>query len=477
MVFKIEVIGLGAGGIDQLPLGIYRKLLAAERHVFTRTIDHPVIVPLQAEGVRFQSFDTIYEKETTFEAVYEQIIKKLIEESEQRSVIYAVPGHPMLAEYTVQRLLEEVPDRVEVVGGQSFLDDLFTSLKIDPIEGFQFVDATHVRREQLCYTQHLIFCQVYDRYVASEVKLMLLEDLPAHYEIIIVDAVGTDEEQVKTVPLEQLDRIVDVSNLMTVYVPPVPKEQLNHTFINLKNVIATLRGENGCPWDRKQTHETLRPYALEEVYELIDAINRKDDEGIVEELGDVLLQVMLHSQIGADNGYFTIDDVIRSITEKMIHRHPAVFSDEADVKTWDELKRAEKQETEATLLLESIIMESPALFVSHKIQARATKVGFDWDSVEAIWEKFLEEKAEFTEAVQRADKEAMEKEFGDLLFVLVNIANFYDVHPELALQRTNEKFVARFNYIETTLREQGITLQGAPNEMLEKYWQKAKAKE
>lgn len=470
----IEVIGLGAGDIEQLQLGIYRKLIAQETTLFVRTADHPVIQDLAAEGVRYQSFDAEYENNDQFADVYETIVARLLQEAKRATVLYAVPGHPMLAERTVQLLLEQTEVEVKIIGGQSYLDDLFTVLKIDPIEGFQFVDATAFARDELNYSQHLIFCQVYDSFTASEVKLALLEDLPADFEVKLVEAVGTSLEKITVIPLEELDRIAGVSNLLSVYVPPVPREKLKHHFTTLRQVIATLRSEDGCPWDRRQTHESLRPYALEEVYELIDAINREDDEAIVEELGDVLLQVMLHSQIGEDNGYFTVEDVIHSVTKKMIHRHPAVFSNDTSAKTWDELKREEKPETKDDYMLTSVIKEAPALQVAAKLQSKAARVGFNWQSVAEIWEKFKEEKAEFHEALSESNTAEMENEFGDLLFVLANIANFYQINPEIALQKTNEKFIYRFTFIEKRLREQGLTVQEARPEQLEEYWQVAK---
>lgn len=168
---KIEVLGLGAGDINQLPLGIYRKLIESKKVVYTRTLDHPVIETLQGEGVTFSSFDELYEAEEEFLAVYENIAQLLIEKARQEEIIYTVPGHPMLAEKTVQLLLEHNEVRIEILGGQSYLDALFASLKIDPIDGFQFVDGTSFERHQLNYEQHLVFCQVYDRFIASEVKL------------------------------------------------------------------------------------------------------------------------------------------------------------------------------------------------------------------------------------------------------------------------------------------------------------------
>ena len=323
----IHVIGLGAGTLDQLPVGIYRFLTNVETEVFTRTNQHPVIKELEQEGMTFKSFDHVYEKHEQFEDVYRDITKQLVEAAQRQDIVYALPGHPFVAERTVQLLLEHKSDHLHIKfhGGQSFLDPLFNALEIDPIEGFQLLDGTALDRSSIQLTNHLLIAQVYDSFVASDIKLTLMEDLPEGYPITIVDAAGSNNEKVTTLPLYELDREGTFSDLTTLYVAPQSSEHLTHTFDRLREVIATLRGPNGCPWDRKQTHESLRPYLIEEAYEVIDAIQEEDDDHIAEELGDVLLQVMLHSQIGEDSGFFSVDDVIRSITEKMIERHPHVF--------------------------------------------------------------------------------------------------------------------------------------------------------
>lgn len=476
---RIEVIGLGAGDLEQMPLGVYRKLTDYQGEVFVRTLDHPVIEALYGEGVEFHSFDALYEESEQFKNVYEKIAAILLQAAQEGPVLYAVPGHPMLAEKTVQLLLEQEQVEIEVLGGQSYLDDLFTVLQIDPIEGFQFVDGTAFQREELNYRHHLVFCQVYDAFVASEVKLTLLEDLPADYEVVIVEAAGTKSEKKLCVQLEDLDRVMKMSNLTSVYVPPVSEEFLTHDFSKLRAVIRTLRGENGCPWDRKQTHESLRHYAMEEVYELIDAINREDDDAIIEELGDVLLQVLLHSQIGEDNGYFSVDDVIKGIHDKMIHRHPHVFGQEGEgpYKSWDELKREEKPVDEAEQLMDDVITEGPSLMVAYQLQKKAAKVGFDWDDVQAVWEKFEEEKQEFTEAVRAKDMVEMENELGDILFVLANIARHYDIQPEVALAKTNHKFISRIHAMERHAFENGKVFVDLTFEEMDAYWEIAKEKE
>ncbi|HLS06847.1 MAG TPA: SAM-dependent methyltransferase, partial [Bacillota bacterium] len=280
---SIKVIGLGAGDMNQLPLGIYHLLIKNDYPLFVRTKDHPVVQTLAEQGVEFITFDHLYEQESTFEQVYETIVNQLLQAATKETIIYAVPGHPMLAEYTVQRLLKENID-VQIKGGQSYLDALFTSLQIDPIEGLQFVDATSFQRQQLNFSNHIIFAQVYDQLVASNIKLTLLEDLPPDYEVTVIEAAGSQAEKIQIISLVELDRVISTSNLISVYVPPVPENLLNHTFSRLRDVIAYLRSPKGCSWVRKQTHETLCPYVLEETYELLEAICEQDDGAIVEEL-------------------------------------------------------------------------------------------------------------------------------------------------------------------------------------------------
>ncbi|GGF35678.1 MazG family protein [Halobacillus andaensis] len=475
----ISIVGLGAGDLEQLPLGIYRKLQKVQGAIYVRTMGHPVISELQKDGLVFESFDSVYEAYDQFEDVYAAIVRQLVEAAKHQNVTYVVPGHPMLAERTVQLLIACDEVNVEIKGGQSYLDDLFTALKIDPIEGFQFIDATSFVRDELQLQHHLVFCQVYDAMMASEVKLVLLEDLPPEYEVTVVTAAGSSEERLVTVPLEDLDRAVAVNNLTSVYVPPVKKEDLNHQFFRLREVIRDLRGPGGCPWDQKQTHESLRKYLIEEAYEFIDAVNREDDEHMVEELGDVLLQVMLHSQIGEDDGFFTVDDVIQSVTDKMIRRHPHVFGqvhvdNTEDVLTnWDEIKKQEKGE-EPESLLDSVPTSFPALLQAEDLQKKAAKVGFDWDNVELVLEKVEEEWEEFLEAKKADNKEEMEKEFGDWLFAIANVARHYKINGETALQRTNQKFRFRFSSMERQASSVNRTLDDYSLEEMEQLWVRAK---
>lgn len=350
---KIEIVGLGAGDLKQMPLGIYERLLSSSP-LFLRTNEHPAAKELAEKGVSFVTFDDVYEKSESFEETYETIVNKLLELAEkEKRIVYAVPGHPLVAEKTVQLLLKAEKEKkveIEIIGGQSFLDAVFTSLQIDPIEGCQIIDATSVRSDELEIRHHLIFVQVYDQQIASQVKLTLMERLPDDYIVKVVEAAGTKEEHIRELPLYELDRNIALSQLRIVYVPPVQDESLRYQeFSKLREVVKYLRGPEGCPWDRKQTHESLKKYLIEEAEEVLEAIEKQDVENLIEELGDVLLQVMMHAQIGEDDGYFSIDDVIRTLTEKLIRRHPHVFGDvrveneEQLKKLWDEIKREEKQ--------------------------------------------------------------------------------------------------------------------------------------
>ena len=485
----ITIIGLGAGDLNQLPLGIYKKL-KQEQRCFVRTMDHPVITDLQSEGIEFFSFDDVYEKHDQFEAVYEEISETLLGEAATTNVLYAVPGHPMVAEKTVQLLLEKGLERgIEIIleGGQSFLDPLFQAVRIDPIEGFQLLDGTALHRDDLQITQHMIIGQVYDMFTASEVKLTLMQKLPDDYEVYIVTAAGSSQEKVVKVALYELDHGMELNNLTSVYVPPVKQENLKYReFSKLRQIIAQLRGPNGCPWDLKQTHESLKRYLLEEAYELIDTIDEQDDDAMIGELGDVLLQVMLHAQIGEDEGMFTVDDVVESISAKMVRRHPHVFGevqvrDEEDVMiNWQKIKEEEKGEKseEPVSLLADVEKSLPNLMRAEAYQKRAAKVGFDWTEVTEAWEKVLEEVAEVEAEMKQENPNItrIKDELGDVFFALVNVARFYKIEPEEAVYGTNQKFFRRFSYVEKCVRQNNKQFSDYTLAELDRFWDEAKEK-
>ncbi|MDP4085452.1 MAG: nucleoside triphosphate pyrophosphohydrolase [Bacillota bacterium] len=481
---KIEILGLGAGDLEQIPYGVYKKLIHSS-HVYLRTKEHPVVTDLEKEGLQYKSFDDIYEKHDQFEEVYQEICKFLLKEAENNEIIYAVPGHPLVAERTVQLLLEFGPKNgIEIIigGGQSFIDSLFQVLKIDPVDGFQLYDGLSLDVNALQLKSHMIICQVYDQFVASEVKLTLMEKYPDDYEIFIVTAAGSKDEHVEMVPLFELDRKVTLNNLTSLYIPPIQDDKvLWKDFSKFREIIAELRGPDGCPWDKEQTHETLKKYLIEETYEVIDAINSGDIDHLIEELGDVMLQVMLHAQIGEDEGYFTISDVIEGITAKMIRRHPHVFGEakadtaEQVVQNWNEIKKLER-ENKSSSLLDDVSIFIPNLIRAYELQKKAAKVGFDWQEIGPALAKVKEELNEFENEIGNQKEQSVyaKREFGDLLFAFVNVARFLNIHPEEALFETNEKFIRRFRYVEEKVKESGRTFEEHSLLELDQYWDEAK---
>lgn len=249
-------------------------------------------------------------------------------------------------------------------------------------------------------------------------------------------------------------------------------------FARLVEIMAALRGPDGCPWDREQTHESLKKYLIEEAYEAVDAIDDGDPVELAEELGDVLLQVVFHAQMGREAGRFDISTVLDAINAKMISRHPHVFGPdrletaEAVLRRWEDAKNEEKKSRKS--ILEEIPASLPALMKAHLIQDRVRRVGFDWENVEQVFAKLEEEVEEFREAVGGGNRARIREELGDLLFALVNVARFVGEEPEVALQHTNHKFMRRFAYIEEKLRQEGLKLEEAGLERMDHYWEEAK---
>ena len=245
------------------------------------------------------------------------------------------------------------------------------------------------------------------------------------------------------------------------------------------DVMARLRGPNGCPWDIAQTHRTLRRFLLEEVYEMLDAIDQGDDAGMREELGDVLYQVVIHSRIGEEEGLFSAQDIVRDITEKMIRRHPHVFSEKSlenkgeSVLNWDRLKQGEKRQHHDQML-DGVVKGLPSLLQAYKLQEKAAKVGFDWDKDEDVLAKLDEEWQEFQEALQEQDGDHAEEEAGDVLFVFANVCRHFHIEPECALHRANSKFRRRFSHVEQRVKESGRSWNEFSLDELDSFWKEAK---
>ena len=252
-------------------------------------------------------------------------------------------------------------------------------------------------------------------------------------------------------------------------------------FKKLTEIVNTLMGENGCPWDKVQTRESLKPYLIEEAYETLEALDGNNPEEIKEELGDLLYQILFHAKISENKKEFNITDVIESISNKMEHRHPHVFKKETletpdEVATqWEEIKIKEKGKAGRKSVLDGIPSYLPSLLRSQKLQKKAANHGFDWDKISSVFDKLDEEVAEFKKAILSGKKKDVKEELGDILFVIVNIAKFNKIDAEEALRATNNKFIKRFQHIEAEVAKRGKTLKETPLEELEQYWQNAKS--
>lgn len=300
--------------------------------------------------------------------------------------------------------------------------------------------------------------------------------------VTVVKSAGVKGEQrIETMPLYKIDMVDWIDYLTSIFIPPAKGTfKVRYDIDDLLDIMAKLRDENGCPWDKEQDHSTLKRYLIEECYEVIDAIEKDSDESLLEELGDVLLQVVFHSQIADERKAFNFHDVCDAECKKMIYRHPHVFGVEeiatsADVlKRWDEIKRDEKGFKSRTNELKSVPRSMPALIRGYKVQEKAAKVGFDWDNVDDAMAKVYEELNEFKEVYKGKDENDKVEELGDLIFAVVNVARFLKIDPEIAVHKTIEKFIQRFNYIEDAAEKSGHKLEDMTLSEMDSLWNEAK---
>lgn len=477
----IRIIGLGPGSEDDLTVKSLNIMKSANT-LYLRTEKHPNVEYIKHLGINFKTFDCFYEKEEQFEEVYDKIASEVMKHED---VVYAVPGNPLVAEKSVQIILEKAKEKgieVEIVPAVSFVDAVINTLKIDPVEGLKIIDGLQLHKQIPDTDVGNLITQVYNKFVASNIKIKLMENYDDEQEVYLIRAAGVPGlERTQPMPLYEIDRVDWVDYLTSLYIPPVLNKK-KYGFRDLLNAMDKLRSQDGCPWDREQNHETLKRYLIEECYEVIDAIDRDDMEGLSEELGDVLLQVVFHSQIGKEFGEFDIGDVIHGITNKMITRHPHVFGEavcetSSDVlSNWEINKKKEKNITSYTESLRLIPRSLPALIRSYKIQEKAAGIGFDWEDVEGPISKVHEELNEFLEVYKSQEYGKIVEEMGDLLFSIVNVCKFMGIDPELALTGTINKFIERFEYMEKESAKLGKKLDKMTLTEMDMLWNNAKCK-
>jgi len=540
---EIYVVGLGPG--DPLQLPACNLSLMRGCQVYLRTGRHPVVPFLEREGIRIRSLDDFYERYTTFDEVYQAMADWLIDTASesQRPVVFAVPGHPLVGESVVSLLLVQAAARgvrVRLWPAPSFLDAVIFSLGLDPAQGlvitesFQLLRCSEGGSADVAASRFsippqagVLIAQVYSRSLASEVKLTLMEHFPDDHLLTVINSAGVrGQERQRRIPLYQLDRLDDLDHLTSVYAPPLPSQldpavhrqapywqeagqqaleaaaqadtpaemvlpsASQFPLDTLVEVMTRLLAPGGCPWDREQTHQSLRQYLIEEAYEVIDAIDEGNMHKLCEELGDLLLQVVFHAALASKRGDFDINRVVAGITAKLKRRHPHVFGEitvnsaAEVVRNWEQIKQMEgaagaaaHTDEQQRSLLAGVPRYLPSLQRAQKVQGKAALVGFDWPDARSASVKLREEWQELQSAWEAGDRDAIRQEFGDLLFALVNVARLLEVDAEEALRTAVEKFMRRFQGIEAKSAARGLALGSLSLAELDAIWDEVKAEE
>jgi len=515
----ITILGLGPGRWDDLTLqarALLEQAASDNRTVFFRTLLHPTVEPLKLEipNLRITSFDSFYNEATSWDTLYQRIAQEICTLAEQQPpVLYAVPGHPLIGEASVQLILQQARDcglSTSIVAGLSFLEPVCAALELDPFtSGIQMIDATNLAAlkpdeiaGKIIPTIPLIVAHVYNRRQASAVKLALGECYPGEWPVKLVRSPGfaasetvgaqgrdkprpyiTTSETVIEMPLDEIDRSSLANHFNTLYVPPLEALDALRLPETLRYITMRLRRDpDGCPWDRQQTHQSLTRYVIEETYEVVEALEENDLEKLAEELGDLLLQVYLHAEIARQDGDFNIGDVFEHVSAKLIRRHPHVFGQvEVEnagqvVQNWEEIKRQERitagKDVQSESLLDGVPLSSPALIVAQEYQKRAAKIGFDYDNVQKVLAKLTEELQELQEATT---PEHRREEMGDVLFMVARVARELNIDAEEALRFANRKFRQRFQAMEHITRQEGRTFSSYTLDEWLKLWKRVKS--
>lgn len=476
----ITIVGLGPGDAASLTRAAWDALTSVSE-VWLRTQRHPAVAGLPPH-LRLHSFDNLYDRLDDYAEIYQTIVEQVLALGQRpEGVVYAVPGDPMVGEATVASLRQRSPLPVQVIHGVSFIEPCLRAVGHDALDGLFVADAL-----DLAARHHPPFppdCaaligQLHSSLVAADVKLTLMNQYPEEHSVSLIHAAGTDQVRLRRMALYEIDRSTEIGPLTTLFVPPLPCPSGFETF---QDTVAHLRAPNGCPWDRQQTPQSLRTHLMEEAYEALQALDRDDMQALREELGDLLLQIVLQAQIATETGEFRMADVIAGIQDKIVRRHPHVFGrtsvegvDQVLV-NWERLKATEREaEGQAEVgLLGGVPLGLPALAQAAEIQSRVARVGFDWPELEGVVAKVREELEEVGAAVGQEERAA---ELGDLLFAVVNYARWLGVDPEAALRQANARFRQRFAELEAAARAQGRSLPEMQAEELNQLWEWAKGR-
>jgi len=525
MAAEIVIVGLGPGRWGDMTLAARDALENASQTgqpVYFRTLRHPTVMPILKRfgWLAPLSFDALYETSASFADLYREMAQQLCAAASAPDapvqVYYAVPGHPLVGERSVRevrRLAAEQGIATRLIAGLSFLEPVCAAMGIDLMDGLQVLDATELAglgpervAGVIIPTRPVLVAQLYNRRLASGVKLALGELYPDEAEVQLVRAGGVPEaEALVSLKLYELDRGEHADHLTCLYLPPLDPLTPLRAPETLRWITERLRApEGGCPWDRKQTHLSLKRYVLEEAYEVADVLDEigptplpegftpetvapELGQKLADELGDLLLQVYLHAEVGRQEGLFTLGDVLEHINAKLIRRHPHVFGEvqvrdaEHVLRNWEEIKKQERvasgEEVQAESLLRGIPINTPALAYAQELQKKASKTGFEWPQVQDIVAKVSEEAREVGEAIEQADHEHAAEELGDLFFSLVGLARRMDLSAEDVLRAANAKFRRRFEAMEARVRTEGRVFDSLSRKELIALWAEVKQDE
>ena len=469
---SISIVGLVEGRESITGTRVLERLRRA-RTVVLPTAGYPAAVLLEDEGVSTTSLESLG---VSADSPVEEIVDAMVALSREGDLVYLAPGYPLLREGIVSALLARSGENVEVFPEASSLQILLMAFDIDLTADLDIVDLHSLRHANVRRGSHLIVTGVTDAASLALVADLLGKDYPAQHPVVLAGCIpgGGFDLAMHTVQTLPDAPVCESTSIYVAPSHPAPP----HGFDEFVRLIHVLRSPGGCPWDREQDHMSLRQNMIEEAFEAVTAIESRDPAELSEELGDVLLQVVLHAQIAAESGDFTIDDVVDGISAKIRRRHPHIFGDaiagnSAEVlKRWDRIKREEKA---GAGVFENIPHALPALMYATKLSRRAVAVGFEWPTLQAVWDKVHEEIDEL-KATEPGSAEAVD-EIGDLLFTVVNLARKQGIDAEIALRGTCAKFRRRFEAVESEAQRRGISLEEFGAEEMERVWQEVKKEE
>ncbi|MEG0251385.1 MAG: nucleoside triphosphate pyrophosphohydrolase [Christensenellaceae bacterium] len=459
----IKIIGL-TNEFDLLPMRCVKILEEA-----------PLVV-LQSDRVGYDlknavTLDDLYESTQDFDELYQEGAQRIEALAQTKEVVFGVIGDVHTNGF-VQELKKMNAQLAFVMNGGSVQQAVFEAGAYFEVRDYGVFDARSIETAFFDTSGVVVITQIDNAITAADVKIKLSD-----YYAEQTKAFFYSNQKSSLMDLYALDRITEFGT-GAVLVLPAQTTKIRYGFYDLVRIMKKLRDQkDGCPWDKEQTHKSLRPYLLEESYEVLDAIDAEDTAAIYDELGDVMLQIVFHSEIARQCGEFEVDDVCSAICAKMINRHPHIFGDVCaktshDVlKNWEAIKKVEKGNSTYTSVLKDVPKVMGAMMRAYKIQKKASAVGLDWKDAQLAFEKVKEEANELSAELIADDANKIEDEAGDLLFAVINVLRLKKINPEMALMRTCEKFIARFEYIETHAEGDLAVLS---SEDLDRLWQAAK---